>query len=143
MDDDDIVLPSDPEELEELRAEEDLEGYWKAAAPVLARNLAIVRARQAPERGAGTFSRSATETRQTRSDDEGGSGRPRKRAKVRRTHRCRMRPSCVYMHKLQHSLSDENVGQARPQSASNTLASRRVAGDISNSPVLVDVSIPA
>ena len=84
MDDDDIVLPSDPEELEELRAQEDLEGYWKAAAPVLARNLAIVRARRAPEREAGTFSRSATETRQTRSDDEGGSGRPRKRAKVRR-----------------------------------------------------------
>ncbi|KIP07366.1 hypothetical protein PHLGIDRAFT_35454 [Phlebiopsis gigantea 11061_1 CR5-6] len=106
--DDEVVLPSDPEELEEIQAEADLEGYWNAVLPILARNL--VRAGYAPAQRTGASVGRAAETRQAKLDDE--RGRPRKRAKIR------------------HALSDEDIG--RVESTLDTYASRRIAGDISN-----------
>ena len=57
--DSEVILPSDHEELEELRAEEDLAAYWADVLPTITRNLSMMRARN--EIGIGCFSYSGRE----------------------------------------------------------------------------------
>ena len=84
------MLPSDPEELEEWRAEHDPEGYWADVIPAIAKNLAWL-SNFEPERGDEALSMkksslglgSQGNERVLRSDDEAVSGPPKKRVKVR------------------------------------------------------------
>ena len=86
--DDEIVLPSDPEELEEYEAERDLEAYLHSRTPAITRNLELVRGLIL----ARTEARTETRTDILRHSDvedgdlgrEGTADPPRKRVKVRR-----------------------------------------------------------
>ena len=89
MDDNDAVPPSDAEELEEIRAEEDLEGYWADVLPMITRNIEMMKA----SAGYSVFDNQRHEGAQyqasdtivgTSHSDVGGAVPPRKRAKVRR-----------------------------------------------------------
>lgn len=81
--DDEAIPTSDPEELEELRAEEDLEGYWADVLPTIISNLAMMKARNELGIGCITPPTGSTESRMVKSDDGRRSNRPGKRAKVR------------------------------------------------------------
>lgn len=91
MDEYEVILPSDPEELEEMRAEEDLASYWSDVLPTITRNIQTMKALTDEERGDATAGKCGDvmpvvwkkERMASKSDDEGILGPPRKRAKVR------------------------------------------------------------
>jgi hypothetical protein len=89
MDNNETVLPSDPEELEELRAEEDLKGYWADVLPTITRNIQMMKALTGIDMSTANTRRAMARkspniraNESSRSDDEQALSPPRKRVKV-------------------------------------------------------------
>ena len=88
MDCDDVVLPSDLEELEEMYAEEDLQGYWADVLPTITKNIQHLRDYDFIERHEedATLLRKSSVLRakeqESRSDDESNMRHSKKRVKA-------------------------------------------------------------
>ena len=110
MDVDDVVLPSDPEELEEMRAEKDLEGYWTDVLPTITKNIERMQTLTGTDYlkvyGASSVEVSAVKPKAklSEADDANVSDPPRKRVKVRSAVNVDVYPQ-TYILSLGHSYS--------------------------------------